>query len=164
MEAKKNFLSINNSSVILLLHYALYNCFSGKHKKIDFSTSMLSRHFDFLFLPSALVESETINKLHRVVSSTAETRRKAFICWQFNWQFVSSNVSFFYIFQVFGITIMKIIEDGFELAADSILLILHSEAFERNFAEIRKILSPSSSSKPHKKSLHQAAAKKRSLN
>lgn len=127
---------------------------------------MLSRHFDFLFRPSAMVESETINKLHRVVvSSAVETRRKAFICWQFNWQFVSSNVTFFYIFQVFGITIMKIIEDGFELAADSILPTQNSEAFERNFAKtVRKILSPSScSSKPHK-SLHQAAAKKRSLN
>lgn len=65
---------------------------------------------------------------------------------------------------------MRITEDGFELVDDSIPPTLHSEDFERNFAEIvRKLLSSSSSnnkhsSKTHKKNQHQAAAKKSHLN
>jgi hypothetical protein len=83
------------------------------------------------------------------------------------------NLRFFSSFhaairQVFGITIMRITEDGFELAVDSILHILHSEAFERNFAEtVRKLLSSSSnnkhsSNKTHRKSRRQAATPKKS--
>lgn len=116
----------------------------------------------------------TINKLviYRVVQVEKQESFRQLI------SFVSSSSlrlegpltrSHFSRLQVFGTTIMRITEDGFELAVDSILHILHSEAFERNFVETARRLPNSSSSnhnhinsRTHKRSSRRRAAARKS--